>query len=181
MRDFVWGTSQWEAFERIKDYLTRPPVLQAPKIGRVFMLYVAASERVLGVVLTQDAIGKEGVIAYLSRRVLDADARHTHVERLCLALYYTCSKLQLYLLSSSCMVVSQYDMVKHMMHKPILSGRLGKWAYSLIEYDLSIEPLRAIKGQVVADFMVDYEIKDDDICIVTMTPWRLFFDGSICA
>jgi hypothetical protein len=94
MRDFVWGTSQWKAFERIKDYLTRPPVLQAPKIRRAFMLYVAASERVLGVVLTQDAIGKEGVIAYLSRRVLDADAWHTHVERLCLALYYTSSKFQ---------------------------------------------------------------------------------------
>jgi hypothetical protein len=68
-----------------------------------------------------------------------------------------------------------------MMHKPTLSGRLGKWAYSLIEYDLSYEPLRAMKGKVVADFIIDYEIRDDDICMVAMMTWKLFFDGSICA
>jgi hypothetical protein len=26
-RDFVWGTLQRDSFERIKEYLTRPPVL----------------------------------------------------------------------------------------------------------------------------------------------------------
>jgi hypothetical protein len=123
-------------------------VLQAPKIGRAFRLYVEASERVLGTMLTQDVAGKEGVIAYLSRRVVDMETRYTHVERLCLALYYACSKLWQYLLSSPCTVLSQYDVVKHMMHMPILSGCLGKWAYSLIEYELSYKPLRAMKGQV---------------------------------
>jgi hypothetical protein len=84
-------------------------------------------------------------------------------------------------ISCPCMVVSQYNVVKHMMQKSILNGRLGKWTYSLVEYELSYEPLQAIKGQVVADFIVDYEIKDDDICMVTTTPWKLFFDGSVCA
>jgi hypothetical protein len=61
----------------------------------------------------QDVAGKEGVIAYLSRRVVDAETRYTHVERLCLALYYACSKLRQYLLSSPCTVVSQYDVMRH--------------------------------------------------------------------
>jgi hypothetical protein len=180
-KDFVWGAPQHEAFERIKGYLTRSPVMQAPRIGKAFRLYVTASEKVLGAVLTQDVAGKERVIAYLSRRMVDAETRYTHVEKLCLALYYVCSKLRQYLLSSPCTVVSQCDVMRHMMHKPILSGRLGKWAYSLIEYELSYEPLRVVKGQVVADFIVDYEIKDDDICMVATTPWKLFFDGSVCA
>jgi hypothetical protein len=118
---------QQEAFDRIKEYLTRPPVLQAPRTRLAFRLYVVACDKVLGAVLTRDVTCREGVIAYLSIRMLDAEARYTHMERLCLALYYACSKLRQYLLSSSCIVVSQYDVVKHMMQKPILSGRLGKW------------------------------------------------------
>jgi hypothetical protein len=46
-----------------------------------------------------------------------------------------------YFLSSSCIVAGQYDVIKHMLLKPILSGRMGKWAYALIEYDLAYEPL----------------------------------------
>jgi hypothetical protein len=38
--------------------------------------------------------------------------------------------------------------------KPILSGRIGKWVYALIEYDPAYKPLRSMKGQVVADSVV---------------------------
>jgi hypothetical protein len=51
-KDFTWGASQQEALERIKDYLTRPLVLQASKIAVAFRLYIAATDRVLGAVLT---------------------------------------------------------------------------------------------------------------------------------
>jgi ribonuclease HI len=27
-----------------------------------------------------------------------------------------------------------------------MSGRIGKWAYALIEYDLAYEPLKSMKG-----------------------------------
>jgi hypothetical protein len=43
-------------------------------------------------------------------------------------------------------VACQYDVIKHMLLKPILSGRMGKWAYALVEYDLAYEPLRLMKG-----------------------------------
>jgi hypothetical protein len=51
-------------------------------------------------------------------------------------LYYACTKLRHYLLSSTCIVARQHDVIKHMLHQPILSGILGKWAYGLVEYDL---------------------------------------------
>jgi hypothetical protein len=35
---------------------------------------------------------------------------------------------------------------------------MGKWDYSLVEYELSYEPLKAVKGQVVADFIVDHRM-----------------------
>jgi hypothetical protein len=43
-------------------------------------------------------------------------------------------------------IACQHDVIKHMMHQPILKGRLSKWAYALVEYDLLYEPLRATKG-----------------------------------
>jgi hypothetical protein len=55
----------------------------------------------------------------------------------------------------------QYDVIKHVLLKPILSGRIGKWAYVLVQYDLAYEPLRSMKEQVVADFIVDHTIEVD--------------------
>jgi len=45
-------------------------------------------------------------------------------------------------------------MIKYILQKPILSGRIGKWAYVLVEYDLVCEPLKSMKGQIIADFII---------------------------
>ena len=70
-----------------------------------------------------------------------------------------------------------------MLQKPILSGRIGKWAYALVEYDLAYESLRAVRGQIVADFIVEHRINDEhdvEVGYITCTPWKLLFDGSAC-
>jgi hypothetical protein len=68
-----------------------------------------------------------------------------------------------------------------MFHRPILSGRIGKWAYALIEYDLAFEPLKTLKGQVLVDFIVEHGIDlDDEVNYITCTPWKFYFDGSVC-
>jgi hypothetical protein len=100
------------------------------------------------------------------------------------SLYYACTSLRHYLLSSTCIVACQPDVIKHMLHRPILSGRLGKWAYGLVEYDLVYESLKSIKGQIVDDFIIEHwvDIEHDlDIGLVLFTPWKLYFDGSVCS
>jgi hypothetical protein len=63
-----------------------------------------------------------------------------------------------------------------MLHKPILSGRLGKWAYSLVEYALAYKSLESVKGQVVADFIIDHMIiLDEGTGLVDIVTWQLFF------
>jgi hypothetical protein len=182
--EFTWGVAkQQEAFDEIKNYLTSPPVLQAPRSGVPFRLYIAAEQSVIGDVLTQETDDKEYVVAYESRRLLDVETKYTFIAKLCLPLFYTCTKLRHYLLSSTCYVACQTNIIKYMLQKPILSGRLGKWAYALVEYDLHCEPIRSMRGQIVADFIVQHRIDkqlDLDVGYVTFTPWKLYFDGSAC-
>jgi hypothetical protein len=64
-----------------------------------------------------------------------------------------------------------------------MSGRVGKWAYELIEYDLAYESLKSMKGQVVEDFIVEHQINDThelDMSYLTITLWTLYFNGSVC-
>jgi hypothetical protein len=60
-----------------------------------------------------------------------------------------------------------------MLHRPILSGRLGKWTHGLVEYDLVYESLKSIKGQIVADFIVEHRLDiehDLDVGLILLTP-----------
>ena len=69
-------------------------------------------------------------------------------------------KIETLFSASACVVACQTDVIKYMLHRPILSGRIGKWAYALIEYDLAYESLKSMKGQIVANFIVEHRIDD---------------------
>jgi hypothetical protein len=87
------------------------------------------------------------------------------------------------LLSSTCIVACQADVIKHMLWQSILSGGLENGLIFLIEYDLAYEPLKSMKDQVVADFIIGNSIDQsiDESCnLVSIHPWKLIFDGSTC-
>ena len=109
------GEEQQESFEKIKNYLSSPSVLKAPRRGVPLRLYVAAEDKIIGAVLTQETEEKEYIITYLSRRLIDAETRYIFIEKLCLSLYYACTKLMHYLLSSTYIVTCQADVIKHML------------------------------------------------------------------
>ena len=115
---------------------------------------------------------------FLSRRLLDLETRYFPVEKLCLCLYFSCTKLRHYLLSAECTVVSKADVIKHMLSMPILNGRMGKGILALSEFDLRYESAKAVKGQVIADFVTQHH--EPSIGYVEPVPWTLFFDGSSC-
>jgi hypothetical protein len=43
----------------------------------------------------------------------------------------------------------QIDVIKHMLYQPILRGRIGKWAYTLIDYDLALESIRLLSMELI--------------------------------
>jgi len=64
-----------------------------------------------------------------------------------------------------------------MLSMPIMSGRIGKWILTLSEFDLCYESAKAVKGQVMADFVTQHCGVVEALEIV---PWTLFFDRSTC-
>jgi hypothetical protein len=100
--------------------------MKAPMARIPFRLYIAAEDGVIEVVLTQVMDGKEHIIIYLSWRLIDGETRYSFIEKLCLSLFYACSKLRHYLLSSTCIVACQDDVIKHMLQQLILSERVRK-------------------------------------------------------
>jgi hypothetical protein len=102
--ELTWGAEQRQAFKKIKDYLVTPPMLRASKAGNLFKMYIAAQEWVIEVVLLKHEYGKEFPVVDVCRCLLDSKTRYAFMEKLCLSLYYACSKFRHYILSSSCIV-----------------------------------------------------------------------------
>jgi hypothetical protein len=48
---FVWTNEAEEAFQELKQYLTSPPVMVAPKPGEPLLLYITAISEVVSMVL----------------------------------------------------------------------------------------------------------------------------------
>nr|ABA93577.1 retrotransposon protein, putative, unclassified [Oryza sativa Japonica Group] len=165
-QQFTWGAEQQKALDNIKEYLSSRTVLIPPQKGIPFRLYLSASEKSIGSVLIQELDRKERVVFYLSRRLFDTETRYSPIEKLCLCLYFSCTRLRHYLLSNECTVICKADVVKYMLSAPILKGRVGKWIFFLTEFDLQYESPKAIKGQAIADFIVEH--RDDSICSVEM-------------
>jgi len=122
--DFIWGPEQQKAFDNLKQYLTSPPVLVPPQLNEPFVVYLSADETSIGSLLIQEFEGKERVVSYLSIRLLDTETRYTEMERLCLCLYFTCTKLRHYLLDAETRVICKAVVIKHMLSAPISKGGL---------------------------------------------------------
>ena len=77
------------------------------------------------------------------------------MEKLILALVTTARKLCSYFQAHTIEVPTEYPM-KQVLHKTETSGRLMKWAIELSEFDIKYKPKTIIKGQVLADFVMEF-------------------------
>lgn len=187
---YVWDDSCQAAFDNIRQYLSSPPVLAAPIPGRPLILYTTALEESLGALLAQtNEEGKENALYYLIRRLLPTEARYPMIERQCLALVFAAQKLRHYMLSYKINLISRMNPLQYLVTRPTLSGRLARWSMFLLQFDITFVPLKAIKGQAVADFLAahplpgDAPINDDlpDEQIMSLSGhhhWELYFDGA---
>jgi hypothetical protein len=153
-------------------------VLVPPQQGKPFHVYVSAGDTSIASVIVQVHDGKERVVFYLSRRMLDVETRYPKIEKLCLCLFFTCTKLCHILLSAETIVICKSDVIKHMLSASVLKGRLGMWMFVLSEFDIRYQPAKAVKGQVLADLVA--ERTSSDIAALSIRAWAMYFDGSVC-
>jgi hypothetical protein len=83
------------------------------------------------------------------------ETRYHEIEKLCLCLFFTCTKLRHILLSVEIIVIYKSDVIKHMLSAPVLKGRLRKWMFALLESDIRYQPMKAVKGQALVDLIVE--------------------------
>jgi hypothetical protein len=176
MMSFTRGAEQQRAFEEIKEYLSKPPVLVPPQQDKPFYVYLSVGDTSIASVVIHVHDSKERVVFYLSRKMLDAETRYPDIEKLCLCLFFTCTKLHHILLSAKMIVICKSYVIKHMLSAPVLKGRLGKWMFALLEFDVQYQPAKAIKGQALADLIA--ERINTDLAALSMRAWAIYFDGS---
>jgi hypothetical protein len=99
-------------------------------------VYLLVGDASIASVVIQVHDSKERVVFYLIRRMLDAETKYPNIEKLCLYLFFTCTKLRHILLTAETIVICKSDVIKHMLSAPVLKGRLGKWMFALSEFDI---------------------------------------------
>ncbi|XP_052289889.1 uncharacterized protein LOC127899803 [Citrus sinensis] len=120
-----WTSECEEAFEQLKEYLTRAPLLSTPREGDQLLLYLAISKWATSSVLVREEEGKQHPVYYTSK-----------------ALAYQ-------------VIMMTDQPLRQTLQKSDASGRLVQWSVELSEFDLSYRPRGAIKVQALAEFMVD--------------------------
>ncbi|XP_019429619.1 PREDICTED: uncharacterized protein LOC109337164 [Lupinus angustifolius] len=190
-----WNDDCQSAFEKIKQYLTEPPVLMPPIPGRPLILYLTVLNESMGCVLGQhgDCGRKEQTIYYLSKKFTACEIKYSLLERTCCTLVWASHCLRQYMLSHTTWLVSRMDPVKYIFEKPILTGRIARWQVLLSEYDIMYVTQKAVKGSVIADYLADqpidklgqmkYEFPDENIMALSdesteEEKWTLIFDGA---
>ncbi|XP_074342638.1 uncharacterized protein LOC141680263 [Apium graveolens] len=87
------------------------------------------------------------------------------MEKLVYTLILAARKLRPYFQAHRIEVRTAYPL-RHNLHKPESSGRMLKWAIELGQFDLEYYPRKAIKGQALADFILEFDSEVDDKTIV---------------
>ncbi|KAM2617511.1 hypothetical protein TB1_033896 [Malus domestica] len=162
--NFEWGPPHQKAFDSIKAYLTSPPVLVPPQRGKPLKLYISAAEKSIESLLAQNnEDGKKHAVYYFSRILTEVKTRYSPIEKLCLALYFSASKLRHYMLPCHVHIIAKTDVIKYMLSKPMLTRRIGKWILALSEFSFQYVPQRAVNDQAIADFLAEHQESQDEI------------------
>ncbi|XP_074356720.1 uncharacterized protein LOC141696485 [Apium graveolens] len=170
-KDFVWTPECEEAFRRIKEQLGNPPMLSKPLDGESLILYLAVSEYSISAVLIREEDAQQSPVYYVSKRLHDVETHYTSMEKLVYALILASRKLHPYFQAHRIEVRTVYPLRK-VLHKPESSGRMFKWAVELGQFDLDYMPRTTIKGQALADFLLEFDYAVDDKALLVMHPPR---------
>ncbi|GJR54410.1 reverse transcriptase domain-containing protein [Tanacetum coccineum] len=180
--DFRWTLEAEQAFKQLKQHLSELPLLVAPKPKEELIVYLSASYGAVSAVLMTERGTVQTPVYFISRALQGPELNYTPMEKLVLSLVFAAKRLQRYFQAHPIAVITDQP-IKQIMSRPDVAGRLQKWSVMLGEHNITYRPRTSVKGQILADFLVEKPDENPPNTPVVTTPpepWTLFTDGSSC-
>ena len=163
--------------------MSSPPILVSPSKGELLTLYLAVSDFSTSTALVRERDRIQQPIYYCSRALRREKERYPKMEKLILALVTTARRLRPYFQAHIIEIPTEHPM-RQILHKPETSGRLIKWAIKLSEFDIRYKHRTTVKGQVLADFIMEFtpsntpaQPTETTQLVPDLPVWRLSVDG----
>ena len=103
---------------------------------------------------------------------------YPHIQKLIYAVVLARRKLRHYFESHPVTVVSSFPLGE-IIHNREASGRIAKWAVKLMGEALTFAPRKAIKSQVLADFVAEWTDTQLPPAQIQTECWTMYFDRSL--
>ncbi|RDX69530.1 Retrovirus-related Pol polyprotein, partial [Mucuna pruriens] len=142
---FRWIDECEAAFEELKTMLASPPFLTRLVLGKPIFVYIYVSDNVVSLVIIQEEEGEQSHIYYVSKVLQGVEIQYQKIEKASLAIVVMARKLRPYF-QSHLMVCRTDLLVRKILRKPDLTGRMTGWAVELFEFDVVYE----VRGHVEA-------------------------------
>jgi ribonuclease HI len=166
----------------LKQYLIDLTTLTPPTPGAPLLLYVATSHSVVSAALVQEKLDgqakKQAPIYFISEVLSTSKKNYTELEKVLYVVLMVSRKLRHYFQAYHIIVPSSQPL-KDIMRNREATGRIGKWAAELNEFNIDYVHRSSIQSQALADFNADWtpgaqeeEINKD------AEAWTVFCDGS---
>ena len=92
-KGFEWIEECATAFQQLKDYLARPPIMSSPEPNEVLFAYIAVAPYAVSLVLIRVNCGIQRPIYYVSKSLHEAEVRYLPLEKAILAVVLGTRKL----------------------------------------------------------------------------------------
>ena len=74
-KGFEWTKECALAFQQLKEYLSRPPIMSSPEVDKVLFVYIAMAPHAVSLVLLQVDNGVQQPIYYVSKSLHEAEVQ----------------------------------------------------------------------------------------------------------
>jgi ribonuclease HI len=181
---FTWTPEAEEALRNLKALLTNAPTLVPPAAGENLLIYVAATTQVVSAAVVVErqeeghALLIQRPVYFISEVLSETKICYPQIQKLLYTVILTRRKLQHYFKSHPVTVVSSFPLGEIIQCREA-SGRIAKWVVELMGETLSFAPRKAIKSQVLADFLAEWVDTQLPTAPIQAEHWTMYFDWSL--
>nr|GEW02091.1 reverse transcriptase domain-containing protein [Tanacetum cinerariifolium] len=182
--NFHWTAEAEETFKQMKQLIAELPMLTTQVEMDKLIIYLAAAKETVSAVLMTEREAKQMPIYFVSRALRGPEINYTSIEKLVMALVHANKCLKRYFQAHPIIVITDQP-IQQVLSRSKVAGRLQKWSIKLGEYAIHYRPTVSVKGQILANFIVERPEEDSSNTPMETEeelpePWILFTDGSSC-